>query len=356
MPIVVAGLSHHSSPVHVRERFAFAETAIPPVIEEMRQTGVLSEGVILSTCNRVEVYAAVEEDPAMASDKLRGFLTRHHNYQAPLNGEIYTYGEPRSLEHLCRVACGMDSMVLGETEILGQLKKAYDLALQHKLTGGRLNRAFQKAFQIAKLIRSETNIQRGSVSVGSVAVELAEKIFSTLADRQIMVIGAGDTSEKTARALLSRGAKSIIVSNRSHEKAEQLALELGGRAVRFEDWALEFSKFDIIISSTSAPHYVLDRAKLEPMMKSRKGRPLLLIDIAVPRDIDPEVNFLENIYLYNIDDLQSIANDALRQRREEIARCESIIREKARAMVSAPPAGAPQAGREPATGQIRLSC
>ena len=180
-----------------------------------------------------------------------------------------------------------------------------------------MNKAFQKAFNVAKHIRTETNIQRGSVSVGSVAVELAEKIFTSLADRHVMVIGAGDTSEKTARALLSRGAHSIIVSNRSHDQRVALAAELGGRAVHFDDWAEEFPAIDIVISSTSAPHYILDRAKLEPLMKLRKNRPLLLIDIAVPRDIDPEVNFLENVYLYNIDDLQAIADDYLKQRRRK---------------------------------------
>ena len=224
-------------------------------------------------------------------------------------------------------------MVLGETEILGQLKKAYDLALQNGHTGSRLNKAFQRAFNVAKHIRTETNIQRGSVSVGSVAVELAEKIFSRLSDRDVMIIGAGDTSEKTARALLSRGARSILVTNRSPDKAVALAKELGGRAVPFEDWAGEFANIDIIISSTSAPHYILDRARLEPLMKLRRNRPLLLIDIAVPRDIEPEVNFLENVYLYNIDDLQAIADDYLKQRQEEVARCEQIIREKAEALL-----------------------
>jgi glutamyl-tRNA reductase len=335
MPIVVIGLSHRSSPVTIRERFAYTEAEIPPALRRMRDGGVLSEGVILSTCNRVEIYAATDTEPAKSFETIQRYLAEDHNYTERLGGEIYSYGEPRSLEHLCRVAAGLDSMVLGETEILGQLKKAYDLALQNKLTGSRLNRAFQKAFNIAKAIRSETNIQRGSVSVGSVAVELAEKIFSSLQDRRVMVIGAGDTSEKTARALLSRGAKSIIVSNRSHDRAESLALELGGRAVRFEDWGVEFPLIDIAISSTSAPHYILDRAKLEPLMKARKNRPLLLIDIAVPRDIDPAVNFLENVYLYNVDDLQAIAEDYLKQRREEISRCEAIIREKARGMISA---------------------
>jgi glutamyl-tRNA reductase len=208
--------------------------------------------------------------------------------------------------------------------------------LRNKQTAGRLNKAFQKAFNVAKQIRTDTGIQRGSVSVGSVAVELAEKIFSDLQHREILIIGAGDTSEKTARALLSRGARSIIVSNRSHDRALALAAELGGKAIHFEDWAGVFAQIDIVISSTAAPHHILDAAKLEPLMKPRKNRPLLLVDLAVPRDIDPSVNFLENVYLYNIDDLQAVAEDYLRQRREEIARCEQIIREQARELIAAP--------------------
>jgi len=253
--------------------------------------------------------------------------------KAALDNELYTLAEPQSLHHLFKVACGLDSMVLGETEILGQLKQAYDLAFRHRHTGARLNKAFQRAFHVAKHIRTETNIQRGSVSVASVAVELAEKIFSSLTDREVLVIGAGETSEKTARALLSRGARSIIVANRSHDRAVALANELGGRAVQFDDWGAEFQKIDIAISSTSAPHHILDRAWLEPLMKLRHHRPLLLIDIAVPRDIDPEVNFLENVYLYNIDDLQAIADDYLKQRKEEIARCEVIIAEKVKPLL-----------------------
>src|SRR3954471_7809165 len=332
MALLVIGLSHHTSPVEVRERFAFAEARIPATLELIRSTGVAEEAVILSTCNRVEVYAAHSTGSQEALSALRQFLVHCHDYRDPLTDEVYTLAEPQSVEHLFKVACGLDSMVLGETEILGQLKKAYDLALQHQCTGPVLNKAFQKAFNVAKQIRTETNIQRGSISVSSVAVELAEKIFSSLDDRVVMVIGAGDTSEKAARALLSRGARSIIVSNRSHERALALASELGGRAVLFQDWSREFEKIDIVISSTAAPHYVLDRTRLEPLMRLRKNRPLLLVDIAVPRDIEPEVNFLDNVYLYNIDDLQTIAADYLKQRKEEIARCEQIIAEKVRSL------------------------
>lgn len=351
MPFLVIGLSHHTAPVTVRERFSFAEARVPATLQRMRDSGLVDEALILSTCNRVEIYASTSLEAREAFPALRDFLTSCQEYRDPLTDEIYTLGEPHSVEHLFKVASGLDSMVLGETEILGQLKKAYDLALQHKHTGGVLNKTFQRAFNVAKQIRTETNIQRGSVSVGSVAVELAEKIFNSLKDRQIMVIGAGDTSEKTARALLSRGARSLLVSNRSHDRAVALADELGGRAVRFDDWAGEFGQIDIVISSTSAPHYVLDRAKLEPLMRVRRNRPLLLIDIAVPRDIEPEVNFLENVYLYNIDDLQAIAADYLKLRKEESARCEAIIAEKARALLGARrPSGLSSASSKPAFG------
>jgi len=354
MNVVVIGLSHHSSPVELRERFAFAEAKIPEALKSLRESGFADEAVILSTCNRVEIYAATSLEPARAFAELKQFLLRWgetHGEPAgssrcddrtaqravptSIGGEFYTFAEAQSLQHLFKVACGLDSMVLGETEILGQLKKAYELAFQHKHTGARLNKAFQRAFHVAKHIRTETNIQRGSVSVASVAVELAEKIFSSLADREVLVIGAGETSEKTARALLSRGARGIVVANRSHERAVALAGEFGGRAVQFDDWVGEFQKIDIAISSTSAPHHILDRAGLEPLMKARQQRPLLLIDIAVPRDIDPEVNFLENVYLYNIDDLQAIADDYLKLRQEEIVKCEAIIGEKVKGLLEA---------------------
>jgi glutamyl-tRNA reductase len=333
--VVVIGLSHRSSPVMVRERFAFAEARVPVVLKQLRESQIAEEAVILSTCNRVEIYAATALEPSRAFAALREFLVTCHDYRDPLTNELYAMGEPQSVHHLFKVACGLDSMVLGETEILGQLKKAYEVALQGGHTGSRLNKAFQRAFNVAKHIRTETNIQRGSVSIGSVAVELAEKIFSALQERDVMIIGAGDTSEKTARALLSRGARSIIVTNRSHDRAVALAGELGGRAIEFDKWANEFGHIDIVISSTSAPHYILDRAKLGPLMKLRRNRPLLLIDIAVPRDIEPEVNFLENVYLYNIDDLQTIADDYLKQRQEEVARCMKIICDKAESLLAA---------------------
>jgi len=335
MSIIVLGLSHKTSPVELRERFAFNDAVTPEALRLLREAGLASEAVLLSTCNRVELYAVTATNETGGIRRLREFLVRHRGLQESFSEHLYTLEEPESVHHLFRVACGLDSMVLGETEILGQLKKAYDLALQHKHTGGRLNRAFQRAFNVAKQVRTETNIQRGSISVGSVAVDLAEKIFETVHNRDVMVVGAGDTSEKTARALISRGARGLIVANRSYDRAVILAEQLNGRAVHWDRWDTEAEHVDIIISSTAAPRYIIDRPRLEPLMRARRRRPLLLIDIAVPRDIDPEVNFLENVYLYNIDHLQAIANDCLKQRQEEVSRCELIIREKALALLQA---------------------
>ena len=335
MSVVVIGLSHRTSPVELRERFAFAEGKIPVALQALRASGLAGEAVILSTCNRVEIYAVTALAAGTAFAELKKFLVAHHAYDGAIGDELYTFAEPHSLHHLFKVASGLDSMVIGETEIFGQLKDAYELAFIHKHTGARLNKAFQRAFNVAKHIRTETNIQRGSVSVMSAAVELAEKIFSSLAEHEVLVIGAGETSEKTARALLSRGARGVVVTNRSPERATALAAELGGRAVPFENWTDALEQIDIAISSTAAPHHILDRAKLEPLMRRRRNRPLLLIDIAVPRDIDPAVNALDNVYLYNVDDLQSIAADYLNLRKEEVARCEKIIAEKVAALLEA---------------------
>ncbi len=348
MSVLVIGLSHRTSSVDVREKFAIAQNQLPAALQQLQDTGLIQESLILSTCNRVEVYAVTSSGPDQAFAQVRRFLEERAGGHT-LGDELYSLREPDSLEHLFKVACGLDSMVLGETEILGQLKAAYELARQHKRTGARLNKAFQRAFNVAKQVRTETNIQRGSISVASVAVELAERIFSSLAGLQVLVIGAGDTGEKTARALLSRGATGLVVTNRSFDRAQALAVALGGRAVAFESWADEFASIDVVISSTSAPHYILGRSTLEPLMHLRKGRPLLLVDIAVPRDIDPEVNSMQDVFLYNIDDLQTIADRYLRQREEEKARCLEIIREKVRALLEERQAWSQRSASQPAS-------
>jgi glutamyl-tRNA reductase len=344
MPVLVAGLSHRTSPVELRERFAFPEAEIPAALVRLCAMGLVEEGVIVSTCNRVELYVATSSSDAAVARALREFLVEHGRPPGPVDAEVYTHAEPHSIEHLFKVVSGIDSMVLGETEILGQVKKAYDLALRHHHTGPVLNRVFQRAFNVAKQIRTETQIQRGSVSVASVAAELAEKIFDSLHGRTVLVLGAGDTSEKAAKALLSRGARQLLVSNRTRERAEALAATLGGRAVPFDAWTDEAESVDVLITSTAATEFILDRNRLVPLMQRRRHRALLLVDIAVPRNIDPAVNYLENVYLYDIDDLQAVAEDSMRQRREEVARCEQLIRERAVSLLAHPrrPVGNPQ--------------
>lgn len=351
MPIVVIGLSHHSSPVEVRERFAIDTKRVPQLLEELRSSGRVEEAVILSTCNRVEVYAVTSNDGHESCADLKKFLHEAQNCTEPLHEHFYHHVEPDSLRHLFRVACGMESMVLGETEILGQLKQAYEVARQQHHTAGRLNKAFQRAFNVAKHIRTETNIQRGNISVASVSVQLAERIFESLKGQQVLVLGAGDTSEKTLRALVSRGVTKVIVANRTLEKAEALAAEHGGKAIAFDEWPEALGDADIVISSTSAPGYVIDRDRLGPVMKRRRQRPLLLIDIAVPRDIHPEVSRMDGVYLYNVDDLQTIANDHLKQRKSELQHCETIIRDKAAGLLEGSRGGrSPSGDAQPVMG------
>lgn len=336
MSVLVAGLSHRTSPVELRERFAFSEAELTGALSAVCNRGLCEEAVLLSTCNRVELYGVGLAAPTESLAALRRFLLDHAKVTQPLTEEIYTLAEPQSIEHLFRVVSGLDSMVLGETEILGQVKKAYEIALRGRHTGGRLNKVFQRAFNVAKQIRTETLIQRGSVSVASVAVDLAQKIFDSLKRCTVLVLGAGDTSEKAAKALLSRGAHSLLVANRTFDRAESLAAELGGQAVPFDSWPEQALDVDIIVSSTAAHDYVIDRVRLEPLMKRRRHRTLLLIDIAVPRDIDPAVNYLEGVFVYNIDDLQAIADDSMQQRREEIARCEELVRVRAASLIMDP--------------------
>ena len=216
-------------------------------------------------------------------------------------------------------------MVLGETEILGQVKKAYSAAQAHGATSRHLNKLFQRAFNVAKEVRTRTNITRGSVSVGSVAVELAERIFGRLGTCKVMILGAGETGELTAGALQARGVQSVFVANRSYDRAVALAEKMNGKAVRFEEWAEEFHEVDILIGSTAAPHHVVTREKLAGLMRTRRDRPLFCIDLAVPRDFEPSVNELDGVYLYDIDHLRKVADDSMAVRRQELTVCEEMI-------------------------------
>ncbi len=320
MNILCAGLNHHIAPVEVRERLAVGPNQIAAALAELRAIDGIDEAVLVSTCNRVEYYAA-SLCPERALDGLREFIRTRTRTDVP----VYHHAGPPSIRHLFRVASGLDSMVLGETEILGQLKTAYAAAATHGTTRRTLNKLFQHAFRVAKNVRTDTQITRGSTSVGAVAVEMAGRIFGDLDHRRVMVLGAGDTSERTARALVSRGVRTVIVSNRTYERAAKLAADIGGMAIHFDHWHKEFHEVDILISSTGAPHAILTREKLEPIVRQRRGRPLFLIDLAVPRDIDPDVNSLDGIFLYDIDSLQQIANRSIATRQREVEHCERII-------------------------------
>ncbi|MDF1825087.1 MAG: glutamyl-tRNA reductase [Verrucomicrobiales bacterium] len=323
MSIFCLGVNHKTAPVEIRERLAFAESSIPSHLEEIRGLVEVNEAVVLSTCNRVEIYGASEE-PGKALEGLVEYLVNHFEVT---RGEVEFYRKEaeEAAHHLFEVASGLDSMVLGETEIFGQIKKAYATAQTSGATSRRMNKLFQQSFSIGKLVRSSTRIQQGSTSVGSAAVDLAEKIFGKLDGCRVMIIGAGEMSRITAQSLRSRGASSIIVSNRSFDKAEELAEELDGKAVRFDDWGSYLDQVDIVISSTGAPHAVVKKEAVARSLDDRRGHPLFLIDIAVPRDIEDEVNELDNVYLYNIDQLTRIANDGVARRERQIEVCRTVI-------------------------------
>jgi glutamyl-tRNA reductase len=216
-------------------------------------------------------------------------------------------------------------MVVGETEVFGQVKRAYETAVLEKATGRRLNKLFQKSFSVGKQVRSSTAVGRGSISVGSVAVDLAEQIFGKLGGCKVMVLGAGDTSEKMARSFKARGAHQIFVSNRSFDRAQVLAQDTGGRAIRFEEWEREFSDLDILVTSTSAPHSIVTVEKIAPVLRRRGDRPLFMIDVAIPRDIDPNVHRLDGVYVYDLDALQSMAERSMEARKQEAAGCDRLI-------------------------------
>lgn len=322
MELVCVGLNHRTAPVEVRERFSVSSGKLGAEAKRLLDIEGLEESVVLSTCNRTEFYLAGDKAEEAAAE-LRRRLAREHG--ADSDPHWYEHHRLSAAKHLCRVVSGLDSMVLGETEIFGQTKEAYRQALDAGATAAVLNRLFQRAFGVGKKVRTETRIQEGSTSVAGAAVELAEKIFGKLAGCRVIVIGAGDMSRQTAQALVSRGATSVFVTNRSFDKAEQLAAEMGGRAVHFDEWQGVLAGVDVVISSTSAPHAVVLPHHIEAVRRVRKFRPLFLIDIAVPRDIDPACGDIEEVYLYDIDTLEQLAGEARARRERQIVECEKII-------------------------------
>jgi len=327
MSLVCVGLNHQTAPVELREKVAYPEHTLAESLTAVQSLEGVDQAVILSTCNRVEIYAEVAPEHAEGRI-LVGKILSDHGLGMEYSGQFYSYQGNEAAAHLYAVAGGIDSMVLGETEIFGQVKKAYALAQQQGMTGRELNRLFQRSFAMGKKLRSRTSIQRGATSVGSVAVELAERIFGALNNCQVMLLGAGEMSRTTAQSLLSRGAHSIFVSNRSYDRAVELADEMAGSALRFDDWPSRVADMDIVISSTSAPHLLIHQEQIAAVRRLRRGRPLFMIDIAVPRDIDPLVNEIDDVYLYDIDALRALADEARQQREAQIALCIKMIKEE----------------------------
>jgi glutamyl-tRNA reductase len=318
MNLFCVGISHHTANVETRERYLPRRPG-----ESLRTDCGCAEAVMLATCNRVELYAAARD--TVTTEQIAHSLARREAPPGENGSEFYRYEGEECVQHLFRVVCGLDSIVIGETEILGQVKKAYALARESGSAGPLLHRLFQRAFHVAKQVRSRTEITRGSVSVASVVVDLAVKIFRDLAQRKVLLLGAGEMSERTARALRARGVSDIRVSNRSFERAERLAASVQGRAVAFQHWPNECREIDILISSTAAQELLLTPEILGPMIRERLERPLFIIDAAVPRDVAPEVNELDGVFLYDIDALQSIAEQSLALRRLQIAPADAII-------------------------------
>ena len=322
MKIFVAGLSYKTAPVEVREKFTVQRSRLQCCGCRLKLRGGLHEVVVLSTCNRVEIYGV--------SPWIHGRV--HQLFQELSGGDfdftpyLYVKEGAEAAQHLFAVASGLDSLVIGETEITGQVKNAYQAAKDAGLVGKKMNRLFQTAFSVVKKIRTNTAIGRGATSVGSVAVELAEKVFgSGLGEKTVMILGAGKMGEACVKHLAKRGARTVLVANRSVERAEKLAAEFGGCAVRMEASASAMADADILVSSTGSPDIVLRRDDLAKILPARKNRPLVLVDIAVPRDIDPAVAGLPNVFLYDIDDLEAVVRENTKNREQELALCREII-------------------------------
>jgi len=319
MNLFCLGLNHDTAPVEVRERFAVPMELLGEKSHSLTQLDGVSEAVVVSTCNRMEVYIASQENALDVAE-----LNVKQSLGVESDEFFYERKSEKAMKHLCKVVSGLDSMVLGETEIFGQVKKAYQSALESSATGGMLNKVFQKSFGVGKKVRTQTMIHSGQTSVGSVALDLAEKIFSDLKNCTVMVIGAGEMSRATVHSMILRGVKKVYVTNRSFKNAEVLADEVGGEAVPFDEWDKVLSKVDVVISSTGATEPVMRAEHVNSVRKKRKYRPLFMIDIAMPRDIDPAVGEIEEVYLYDLDTLSKQVNESMAKREAQVLECEQV--------------------------------
>jgi glutamyl-tRNA reductase len=325
MKILLTGLNHKTAPVELRERLAIAPDRLADETRSLLSHPGIREGLILSTCNRVELLVCYEGD----DPELPAYLNRQYSVDPQsLQPHLYEHHEQEAVRHLFRVASSLDSMVVGEPQILGQVKESYSAARSVGAVGGNLERLLQGAFSAAKKVRTETQIGSSSVSIASVAVDLARKIFGSLEGKRVLLVGAGKMSELAARHLMQQGAKSLLISNRTHERALRLAQKFEGHVIRFEDLYARADEADILITSTGSPEFMFRTPHAQQFLHRRRNRPMIFIDIAVPRDVDPGINRLDGIFLYDIDDLQSVASSNLSDRSREAQRAEAILEEE----------------------------
>jgi glutamyl-tRNA reductase len=332
--IVIVGLNHRSAPIQVRESIAFEKSYIKDALARMRIYSSIREGVILSTCNRVEVVVATEESQS-AFHQIKSFLAEQRSAHADtaLEEHLYTYQGADAVQHLFRVAASLDSMVVGEPQILGQLKEHYNLAQESGTVGAVLHRLFHRSFFVAKRVRTETGIASRAVSVSSVAVDLAKRIFERFDDKTVMVIGAGKMGDLMARHLQRSGVKSVMVTNRTFERAVELAERIHGNPIRFDDFPRYLRMADLVIGCTGSPEIIVNAATVEKVLRERKQEAMFFIDIGDRRNFDLQINKIDNAYLYNIDDLKSVAEENLLERSNEAEKAESIVREEVEGFV-----------------------
>ncbi len=334
MELIVLGLNHKTAPIEIRERLAFQDSEIGPALSEATSLPSVKEGMILSTCNRVEIFAAAREADKAVHD-LKDFLSRHRGISLKeFERDLYLFTGEEAVKHIFRVASSLDSMVVGEPQILGQIKSAYNLSVESKASGLVLHKLLHRAFHVAKRVRTETQIGNSAVSVSFVAVELAKKIFETLSRKIVLLIGAGEMCELAARHLVSAGVEKVLVTNRTYDRAAVLAREFKGEPIPFEDVNQGLRRADIVISATDSRHCLIEHDQVVKVMKDRKQKPIFFIDIADPRDIEPRVGDVENVYLYNLDDLQKVANENIRDRGKEARKAESLVQDEVERFVN----------------------
>jgi glutamyl-tRNA reductase len=321
MSLVVVGINHRTAPVDVRERVVFEPARVPDALRELASLDEIEEAVIVSTCNRTELYCVAECGEAELAD----WLQNYHQLGSSIRHCLYHHDDMRAVSHVFAVASGLDSMVLGEPQILGQLKDAYRAAQETGTTGPLLNRLFQAAFSVAKRVRTETEIGANAVSVASAAVAMAKTVFASFENRTALMVGAGETVALAARHLHADGLRRMIIANRSIERAQELAAEFQGFAIGLDDIGAHLREADIVVASTASPHAIITRDMAAAALRARKRRPIFMVDIAVPRDIEPAVAELEDVYLFTVDDLQSVVNENMENRRQAAREADRLI-------------------------------